>query len=122
MPKNILNGQITWTQEKQPPEVFCKNRVVLRNFAKFTGKHLWQSLFFNKVADLRPATLFKKRLCHRCFPVNFMKFLKHLFYITPLVADSEIKWLRFWLTLFGKHKTLISEHKYGGLKCNYVNL
>ena len=21
---------------------------VLRNFAKFTGKHLWQSLFFNK--------------------------------------------------------------------------
>ena len=22
----------------------------LRNFAKFTGKHLWQSLFFNKVA------------------------------------------------------------------------
>ena len=23
---------------------------VLRNFAEFTGKHLWQSLFFNKVA------------------------------------------------------------------------
>ena len=31
------------------PEVFCKNGV-LRNFAKFTGKHLYQSLFFNKVA------------------------------------------------------------------------
>ena len=26
---------------------------VLRNFAKFTGKHLCQSLFFNKVAGLR---------------------------------------------------------------------
>ena len=26
---------------------------VLRNFAKFTGKHLCQSPFFNKVADLR---------------------------------------------------------------------
>ena len=26
---------------------------VLRNFTKFTGKHLCQSLFFNKVADLR---------------------------------------------------------------------
>ena len=34
---------------------------------------------FNKVAGLRPATLFKKRLWHRCFPVNFAKFLKHLF-------------------------------------------
>ena len=27
---------------------------VLRNFTKFTGKHLCQSLFFNRVADLRP--------------------------------------------------------------------
>ena len=26
---------------------------VLRNFAKFTGKHLCQSLFFDKVAGLR---------------------------------------------------------------------
>ena len=33
------------------PEVFCK-KAVLRNFAKFTGKHLCQSLFFNKVAGL----------------------------------------------------------------------
>ena len=34
-------------------EVFCK-KGVLRNFAKFTGKNLCQSLFFNKVAGLRP--------------------------------------------------------------------
>ena len=34
------------------PEVFCR-KGVLRNFAKFTGKHLCQSLFFNKVAGLR---------------------------------------------------------------------
>ena len=29
--------------------VFCK-KGVLRNFAKFTGKNLFQGLFFNKVA------------------------------------------------------------------------
>ena len=34
------------------PEVFYK-KGVLRNFAKFTGKHLCQSLFFNKTAGLR---------------------------------------------------------------------
>ena len=39
-------------------------KVVLRNFAKFTGKHLCQSLFLKKVAILRP------------FPVNFTKFLR----------------------------------------------
>ena len=33
------------------PKVFCKKDVI-RNFAKFTGKHLYQSLFFNKVAGL----------------------------------------------------------------------
>ena len=34
------------------PEVFCK-KGVLRDFAKFTGKHLCQSLFFSKVAGLQ---------------------------------------------------------------------
>ena len=54
---------------------------VLRNFVKFTGKHLCQSLFLNKVSGLRPATLLKKRLWHRCFPVNFVKFLRTPFSI-----------------------------------------
>ena len=34
------------------PEVFCK-KGVLRNYTKFTGKHLCQSLFFNKVSLLK---------------------------------------------------------------------
>ena len=54
-------------------------KSVLRNFAKFTGKHLCQSLFFNKFAGLRPAPLLKKRLWVRFFPVNFVKFVRTLF-------------------------------------------
>ena len=69
--------------------MFCK-KVVLGNFAKFTGKDLCQSLFFNNVASLRPATLLKKRLWHLCFPVSFAKFLRTPFLNrTPLVAASE---------------------------------
>ena len=56
------------------PEVFCK-KDFLRNFTKFTGKHLCQSLFFNKVAGLRPTTLLK-RDSNTCFPVNFVKILR----------------------------------------------
>ena len=52
---------------------------VLRNSTKFSRKHLCQNLFFNKVADLRPVTLFKKRLWQRCFHVNFTKFLRTSF-------------------------------------------
>ena len=65
-------------------EVFLKKLFLLRNFATFTGKHLCQNLFFNKVAGPRPATLFKKTLWHRCFPVNFPKFLK-----TPFIQSNS---------------------------------
>ena len=61
---------------------------VLKNFAKFTGKHLCQSLFLNKVAELRPATLLKKRPWHRCFPVNFAKLVRINFYRTPPLTAS----------------------------------
>ena len=36
--------------QKQPPEVFYK-KGVLKNFSKFTGKHLRQSLFLIKLQD-----------------------------------------------------------------------
>ena len=72
------------------PEVFCK-KGVLRNFTKFTGKRPCQSHFFNKVVGLKPATLLKKRFCHSCFPVNFVKFLRTPFiYRIPPVAASEV--------------------------------
>ena len=57
---------------------------VFTNFAKFTRKYLCQTLFFNKVADLRPATFLKKRLWHRCFPVNFAKFGR-----TPFLQNTS---------------------------------
>ena len=67
----------------------CSVKIgVLGNFAKVTGKHLCQSLFFNKVAGLRSANLLKMSLWHRYFPVNFAKFLRTLFLRSPLVAVS----------------------------------
>ena len=42
--------------QKQPPEMIYQ-KVILKNVAKFTGKHLYQSFFFNKIAGLRPTTL-----------------------------------------------------------------
>ena len=53
-----------FSKQKQPPEVFYKKDGV-KNFVKFALKHLCQSLFFNKVAGLRPVTLLKKRLRQR---------------------------------------------------------
>ena len=72
---------------KPQPEAVARcsaKKDVLRNFTKFIGKHLCQSLFFNKVSGLRPTTLLKKKHWHRCFNVNFVKFLRTLFYIEQL--------------------------------------
>ena len=62
-------------------EVFFR-KGVFKNFAKSTGKHLCQNLYFNKVAGLRSL---KKRLWNRCFHVNFVKVLR-----TPPVAASDM--------------------------------
>ena len=47
--------------KKQPAEVFYEKRV-FKNFAKFIGKQLFQSLFSNKVAGIKTETLSKKRI------------------------------------------------------------
>ena len=63
-------------------EVFYKKSAL----KEFTGKHLCQSLFFNKVA-----TSLKKRLWYRCFHVNFKKYLRTTNFIENL----------WWLLLHG---------------------
>ena len=55
---------------------------ILKNFRKiYNTCAKW--LVFNKVVGLRPATLLKKRVWHRCLPVNFAKFLRTFFSRTP---------------------------------------
>ena len=48
---------------------------VLKSFAKFTGKHMYQSLSLNKVVGVRNATLLMT-------PVNFAKIFR-----TPFVLE-----------------------------------
>ena len=57
---NIVND--FWQLQQQPPERCSMKKGVLRNFRKSIGKYLCQGLFFNKIAGLMPAILFKKRL------------------------------------------------------------
>ena len=49
---------------------------VLKNFAKIVGKHLCQSLFFKKVAGLRPATLLKNETLAQVFSCEFCEISK----------------------------------------------
>ena len=65
--------------------MFCK-KGVLRNLTKFTGKHLCQSLFFNKVAG---RNFIKKEALVQVFSCEFCEISKNTFsYRTPPVAAS----------------------------------
>ena len=61
------------------PEVFCK-KGALRNFLKFTGKHLCQSLFF------------KKEALAQVSPCEFCEISKNIFsYRTlPMTASGQL--------------------------------
>ena len=60
-----------------------EGKSVLRNFAKFTEKHLCQSLYFNKVAG-QACNFIKIEALAQVFPVNFAKFLR-----TPFLQNTS---------------------------------
>ena len=66
---------------------------VLRNFAKFTGKHLCQSLFFNKVAGPRPqaCSFIKKETLAQVFSCEFCEISKNTFLTEHLRANASVK-------------------------------
>ena len=68
-------------------EVFCE-KGVLGNFAKFTGKHLCQNLFINKVAGL--FNFIKKETLAQVLSCEFCKISKNTFsYRTLPLAASD---------------------------------
>ena len=59
-------------------QIQTPKEVSLKNFAIFTEKRLCWSLFLNKFAGLRACNFIKKRLQHRCSPVNHCKIFQNI--------------------------------------------
>ena len=86
-----------WFQN-EPPEVFYENDII-KNFGKFTRKHLYWSCLCNKVARITPKNLLKKRVQHRGFTVNSVKYLKTAF-LDNLRASVSVVLPRILLKVF----------------------
>ena len=61
-PNDYLCREASQALQKQPPEVFYKKRCSMPQACNFIKKRLW----------------------HRCFPVNFVKFLR-----TPFLRNNS---------------------------------
>ena len=81
---------------------------VLKNFPKFTGKHCGRVSFLIKLqaSGLGPATLLKKRLSCRRFPVNFEKFPRTPFFTEHLwpTALVHLFLIQRYTSLFAFYK------------------
>ena len=67
-------------------------KCVLRNFAKFTGKHLCHSLFFKKETPAHILQLIKKETLAQVLSCEFCEISKNTFcYRIPLVAASSTR-------------------------------
>ena len=68
-------------------------KVVLKNFTKFTGKHLCQSLLFYKIGGLEACNFIKKETMAQVPSCEFCKIVWNTFcYRTPPVAASVGLW------------------------------
>ena len=67
-----------------------KEKFVLRNFTKFSGKPLCQRLFFNKVAGLRPSNLFEKEPLAQLFTCEIREISKNTFFTEHLWSTASI--------------------------------
>ena len=76
--------------------MFCK-KGVLKNFVKFTGKHLSQSAFLI-MKQAATCNFIKKRLWPRWFPVSFSKFSRKCMFI------EHVRWLLLVLFFLFAHK------------------
>ena len=84
---NLSSQFLNIWKHMKPPEV-CYKKSILKYLVKFIGKHLYQNLFFKKVAGLKSVILLKKRLWHRCFYVNFCEIFKNIFFTEHLRATA----------------------------------
>ena len=87
--------------QRQPPEVLYK-KSVLRNFANLTGKHLCQSLFFNKVTGLSPVFVGLSSFSHNISTMQF-ELSMMMSSITVKLVSKKLMPLTLLLCEFAKH-------------------
>ena len=68
----VTRNNIIWKFRPWKSDFFWLPKICLKIFKQPASQ--WTGFYM-----IRPATLLKKRLWHRCFPVNFVKFLRTAF-------------------------------------------
>ena len=85
---DILWNNFLYLIQKQPFTDNLQNMYSWQSWRVYRKKSVLDS-FFNKAAELQDCN-FKKRFQYRCFPVNFTKFLRTLFFTEHLWETASV--------------------------------
>ena len=77
----MLLSYLRYVLQKQPPEVFCK-KTVLKNFAIFTGKHLFFRVSF--LVKLQVCNFIEKETLTQMFFCQYCGIFKNTYFQEPL--------------------------------------
>ena len=106
---NTSSSLTVWWVQKQPPRCSVK-KGDFRNFIKFTGKHLCQSLFFNKIAGLRPNSTWQISFAHKKQQLTVNVFAQLLTLVMEVDVSSFTALLNtpiYWYFLMKKQYNLL---------------
>ena len=94
----------------------CIKKGLLKNFSKFTEKHLCQSLFFNKDAGAAD-NFIKKETLAQVFSCEFCKIFKNTFFIEHLrwlLLDAHLMTIQirsciFWVSIIFAGRAVVDQ-------------
>ena len=80
----IVSQLLIHAVQKQSPRGGCYVKEVFLEISQYSQENTCARVSFLITLLAAPATLLKKRLWHRCFPVNFEKFIR-----TPFLQNTS---------------------------------
>ena len=111
---------LSFTMDRSSHQRCSVKKDVLRNFAKFIGKHLCQSLFFNKVAGGGACNFIKKETLAQVFSSEFCEISKNTLFTEHLRATASVYFTQMinCVERYVKHRKFIFLYVIWQIYCN----
>ena len=80
----LFKADLVFLANVPTPDIIIQKLPFFKNL-QYLQENTCAGVFFNKVAGCKACNFIKKRLQHRCFPVNIAKLLGKTFFIEQLL-------------------------------------
>ena len=116
---SAVNMSLEYHKRRSSHQRYAVRKGVLRNFAKFTGKHLRQSLYFNRVAG-HACNFIKIETLAQVLCCEFCKISKNTFFIEHVWASASLSSC-FWVNIEENGDSVFMKTGFSDICNNFFN-